>query len=101
MKQLTDETFSRWWQLKYFLFSPLPGEMIQFSLIFFKWVESTSFLIKKNLQDVGVFHVGQILEADNFWKFQGFEDHFFAKHLPEIRWIFRDCKICSMQGNSD
>ena len=21
---------SRWWQLKYFLFSPLPGEMIQF-----------------------------------------------------------------------
>ena len=22
--------FTRWWQLKYFLFSPLPGEMIQF-----------------------------------------------------------------------
>ena len=21
---------TRWWQLKYFLFSPLPGEMIQF-----------------------------------------------------------------------
>ena len=81
MKQLTDETFSRWWQLKYFLFSPLPGEMILFSLIFFKWVESTSLPPKKILQDVGVFHVGQILEADNFWKFQGLEDHFFCKTL--------------------
>ena len=27
---------------KYFLFSPLPGEMIQFDSYFFKWVETTN-----------------------------------------------------------
>ena len=31
--------FSRWWNFKYVLFSPLPGDMIQFDLsICFKWV---------------------------------------------------------------
>ena len=35
-----------WWQLKYFLFSQLPGEMIQFDYImFFRWVETTNQLI--------------------------------------------------------
>ncbi len=33
---------SRWWQLKYFLFSPLFGEDIQFWPIFFKGVETTN-----------------------------------------------------------
>ena len=34
---------SRWWQLKYYLRSPLPGEMIQIDyIIFFKWVGSTT-----------------------------------------------------------
>jgi len=28
--------------LKHFLFSPLPGEMIHFWLMFFKWVETTN-----------------------------------------------------------
>ena len=35
--------FTRWWQLKYFLFSPrIPGEMIQFDEYFFRWVETTN-----------------------------------------------------------
>ena len=35
-----------WWQLKYFLFSQLPGEMIQFDyIILFRWVETTNQLI--------------------------------------------------------
>ena len=34
----------RWWQLKYFVFSALPGKIIQFDCthIFFKWVETTT-----------------------------------------------------------
>ena len=27
---------------KYVLFSPLPGEMIQFGQVFFRWVETTN-----------------------------------------------------------
>ena len=35
-------SFSRWWQLKYFLFSPEPWGNDPFWLIFFRWVETTN-----------------------------------------------------------
>ena len=33
---VSESTGTRWWQLKYFLFSTLPGEMIQFDSYFWK-----------------------------------------------------------------
>ena len=35
-------SYSRWWQLNYFVFSPLPWEGFPFWLIFFRWVGSTT-----------------------------------------------------------
>ena len=38
-----ESTITRWWQLKYVLFSPLLGERMQFDVcIFFRWVETTN-----------------------------------------------------------
>ena len=36
-----EEHFSSWWRLKYFVFLPLLGEMIQFDEHIFRWVETT------------------------------------------------------------
>ena len=42
--------YSRWWQLKYFLFSPQKlGKMSNLTSIFFRWVETTNqYLINVN-----------------------------------------------------
>ena len=44
--------FSRWWQLKYFLFSTLPGEMIQFDSYFSKGLKPPTrfFLDDEDMQ---------------------------------------------------
>ena len=36
--------FSRWWQLIFFIFTPIPGEMVQFDEHIFQmgWVETTN-----------------------------------------------------------
>ena len=38
----TIDIVSGWWQLKYFFFTPILGEMIQLDEYFFKWVETTN-----------------------------------------------------------
>ena len=51
---------TRWWQLKYlFIFTPIPGEMLQFDgCIFFKWVGSTTNYCNLYQMDGSTFEFG-------------------------------------------